>query len=46
MPIQETLDSLLAQAGEHFDVAFEPLDVDGHPARGDFLPPVPLPRRM
>ena len=22
------------------------LDVDGHPRRGDFLPPVPLPRRM
>ncbi|MEJ0048135.1 MAG: hypothetical protein WDN04_19940 [Rhodospirillales bacterium] len=22
------------------------LDHDGHPARGDFLPPVPLPRRM
>lgn len=22
------------------------LDVDGHPVRGDFLPPVPLPRRM
>jgi len=22
------------------------LGVDGHPARGDFLPPVPLPRRM
>jgi 3-methylfumaryl-CoA hydratase len=22
------------------------LDPDGHPARGDFLPPVPLPRRM
>ncbi|GAA0303727.1 MaoC family dehydratase N-terminal domain-containing protein [Sphingomonas oligophenolica] len=22
------------------------IDVDGHPKRGDFLPPVPLPRRM
>src|SRR5688572_4258119 len=22
------------------------VDADGHPARGDFLPPVPLPRRM
>src|SRR5579871_3674495 len=22
------------------------LGADGHPARGDFLPPVPLPRRM
>src|SRR5690242_6768162 len=22
------------------------LDKDGHPKRGDFLPPVPLPRRM
>lgn len=22
------------------------IDVDGHPVRGDFLPPVPLPRRM
>lgn len=22
------------------------LDIDGHPRRGDFLPPVPLPRRM
>lgn len=22
------------------------IDVDGHPVRGDFLPPIPLPRRM
>ena len=22
------------------------LGADGHPAKGDFLPPVPLPRRM
>lgn len=27
-------------------VAAEGLGVDGHPARGGFLPPVPLPRRM
>ncbi|MGN0008637.1 MAG: class I SAM-dependent methyltransferase [Desulfovibrionaceae bacterium] len=31
MPVSETLESLLAQAGEHFTVAFEPLDVDGTP---------------
>lgn len=35
----------------HFCLAQTPaptsqLDVDGHPARGNFLPPVPLPRRM
>lgn len=35
----------------HFCLAQTPpptlqLDADGHPARGDFLPPVPLPRRM
>ncbi|QAY95502.1 protein dehydratase [Methylovirgula ligni] len=27
-------------------VSQEDLDEDGHPTRGDFLPPVPLPRRM
>jgi 3-methylfumaryl-CoA hydratase len=27
-------------------VAADALGPDGHPARGDFLPPVPLPRRM
>lgn len=27
-------------------VATSDLDVDGHPTRGGFLPPVPLPRRM
>lgn len=35
----------------HFCLALNPapqqeLDVDGHPHRGGFLPPVPLPRRM
>jgi 3-methylfumaryl-CoA hydratase len=28
------------------DAAQSALDVDGHPRRGGFLPPVPLPRRM
>lgn len=28
------------------DTASAALDTDGHPRRGDFLPPVPLPRRM
>ncbi|RVQ69638.1 protein dehydratase [Croceicoccus ponticola] len=35
----------------HFCLSIDPapqdrLDVDGHPLRGGFLPPVPLPRRM
>jgi 3-methylfumaryl-CoA hydratase len=28
------------------DTATAELDTDGHPKRGDFLPPIPLPRRM
>lgn len=38
--------------GHWYQVLFSPFDpqaklaADGHPAKGDFLPPVPLPRRM
>lgn len=53
---QATLDGLVdspvtTQAGIHWCVALAvtgspQLGVDGHPSRGGFLPPVPLPRRM
>jgi 3-methylfumaryl-CoA hydratase len=44
-------DAVVAPLGIHWCLAPEmveaaKLNSDGHPARGDFLPPVPLPRRM